>query len=560
MDLQAPIAPPPVMTSDQILQHVDSVYQGLPDPVRQALDHAHTITGGGGFTGGTSLGDVAKPTPTPTPIAPPPVDPNAPAVSSMPEPPDMAPAPLKTANMPGVPVLPSVAPVPTSENGEIADQDRPQGIAPHPIAPSRTPGEIELSRLRTDGPGVNLIPNPFLRGVAKTADVLGSTFVKGLASNIPGTTAHNLQLQARAENEAKGKQASEKNAADVAETQAKTKEQESLPELHKTQAELAAEKIHSANEAKDKDRAIKQADEDRKKGESDAKVESHLRDAGWKRDDNGEIVPLPLEEMNDKQKNAHDTQAAIQTLRQSQSELADARTAYVQAQKDNIPKAQELALARIRTAQQNASTAAQRLGLSKDTFEAEFFGTNHGTALPGAPADEAGNPVGTRVAAITKPTGATQNRASQAGSIIEAGDNLKSEIDKHKDKLGNLSSYWNQAVNGTPIADPEVSKLMAEIGSYVALQPGMHGFRGAQALKEFEKIVGGVPKNPEALKAAIDGIAGTARTIQKSGTLHTVAPKGTGVAPIPLKDGTSLTPHDQAAADKFRKEHPELIK
>lgn len=35
---------------------------------------------------------------------------------------------------------------------------------------------------------------------------------------------------------------------------------------------------------------------------------------------------------------------------------------------------------------------------------------------------------------------------------------------------------------------------------------------------------------------------------------------GYGMQPIALKDGTFLTPHDQAAADRFRKDHPELIK
>ncbi len=35
---------------------------------------------------------------------------------------------------------------------------------------------------------------------------------------------------------------------------------------------------------------------------------------------------------------------------------------------------------------------------------------------------------------------------------------------------------------------------------------------------------------------------------------------GGSVAPIALKDGTTLTPHDQASADAFRKEHPDLIK
>ncbi len=42
------------------------------------------------------------------------------------------------------------------------------------------------------------------------------------------------------------------------------------------------------------------------------------------------------------------------------------------------------------------------------------------------------------------------------------------------------------------------------------------------------------------------------------------APQGGGnagsVAPIALKNGKFLTPHTQADADAFRKDHPELIK
>lgn len=41
---------------------------------------------------------------------------------------------------------------------------------------------------------------------------------------------------------------------------------------------------------------------------------------------------------------------------------------------------------------------------------------------------------------------------------------------------------------------------------------------------------------------------------------NTMKATASGVAPIALKDGTTLTPHDAAAADKFRKEHPELLK
>lgn len=36
--------------------------------------------------------------------------------------------------------------------------------------------------------------------------------------------------------------------------------------------------------------------------------------------------------------------------------------------------------------------------------------------------------------------------------------------------------------------------------------------------------------------------------------------KPSGVQPIALKDGTFLNPHDSAAADRFRKDHPDLIK
>ncbi len=93
--------------------------------------------------------------------------------------------------------------------------------APIPSMPMN-PGETELARLRTNGAGVNQIHNSVGRGFAKVADVLGSTFAKGLASNIPGTTAHNLQLQDRAEKEATDERTSVKNAADVAHTGAET--------------------------------------------------------------------------------------------------------------------------------------------------------------------------------------------------------------------------------------------------------------------------------------------------------------------------------------------------
>jgi hypothetical protein len=112
---------------------------------------------------------------------------------------------------------------------------------------------------------------------------------------------------------------------------------------------------------------------------------------------------------------------------------------------------------------------------------------------------------------------AMRNREGQARIIKTAGDQLIASIEQNRDRLGNLGSYWTQATNGTPIADPTTAGLMAQIASFAALQPTLHGFRSEAALKGFEHIIGGVPKNPDALEAAIKAIQGTAAIIATGG-------------------------------------------
>lgn len=109
------------------------------------------------------------------------------------------------------------------------------------------------------------------------------------------------------------------------------------------------------------------------------------------------------------------------------------------------------------------------------------------------------------------------NREGQARIIRSAGDQLVSSIERNRGKLGNLGSYWTQATNGTPIADPDTAGLMAQLSSFAALQPTLHGFRSEAALKGFEHIIGGVPKNPDALISAIRAIQGTAEIIEGGG-------------------------------------------
>jgi hypothetical protein len=282
-----------------------------------------------------------------------------------------------------------------------------------------------------------------------------------------------------------------------------------MPELHQTQAELAARKEADAV-----------ANQTETSEHHKAQIASQLAQHGFKLDEQGNVVPLPYEEMSQDQQAVHD-------LRASQQEVQEATAALRKAQKDNIPKAAELARKRLDTARENAATASRRLGLSEREYEVNYHGTENGQPIPGAPADESGNPIGVKTAVLSKPGTMAQSRGTQGGIIVEQGDNMIKAINEHRDKIGNIGSYWNSFVNSTPIADPDASKLMAQLGSFAALQPSLHGFRSQQALKEFEKLIGGVPKDPDSLIAAIKGIQETASVVKKHGTMNTVKPQGT---------------------------------
>jgi hypothetical protein len=113
-----------------------------------------------------------------------------------------------------------------------------------------------------------------------------------------------------------------------------------------------------------------------------------------------------------------------------------------------------------------------------------------------------------------KPSGATAGRMQQGQAIQRAGDDLIKDIDTNRAKLGNLTDYWQQMTNGTPISDPTLSGLQAELASFAALQPAAHGARGLQAIQAFEKMIGGIPKNPDALISSIKGIQKTIGALQ----------------------------------------------
>lgn len=122
------------------------------------------------------------------------------------------------------------------------------------------------------------------------------------------------------------------------------------------------------------------------------------------------------------------------------------------------------------------------------------------------------------------------HEAAQAGAVDRAAQDLIGDIESNRDKLGNTQAIVQSAILGTPWADPQTAELRSRIATFAALQPSMHGFRGQDAMRQFEKILGGIPNNPDALIAAINGITTTAGAINpglKKGSTGQPAAGGT---------------------------------
>lgn len=133
-------------------------------------------------------------------------------------------------------------------------------------------------------------------------------------------------------------------------------------------------------------------------------------------------------------------------------------------------------------------------------------------------------------------SGAYGHEMLQAGAVGRAAMPLIYTIQANKDKFGDIQSILNSAFLGTPLSDPASQELASQIKSFAALNPSMHGFRGTNALNEFEKLLGGLPNNPDALVQGILGIVKTAGAINPA-----------------LKTGTTAQPQARPVFDKSGK-------
>lgn len=110
--------------------------------------------------------------------------------------------------------------------------------------------QTKLSDLRTSGAGVAQIHNPFLRGLARTTDIVGSVFAPGLATAIPGTTLHHNLLLNQAQQNLANDQATQQRQQQVEDEKAQERQRQAQADKYDSQADSMAPIMLSVDQAK----------------------------------------------------------------------------------------------------------------------------------------------------------------------------------------------------------------------------------------------------------------------------------------------------------------------
>jgi hypothetical protein len=380
---------------------------------------------------------------------------------------------------------------------------------------SQIAGKIENSGFGQKHPVLGKVLGIGAQGLAQLGDIGLRAVAPAIDVATPGTSLHHLADIHGDQRQVGQDVANEEKQAQTGEVHARTQNLEAQPELTQAKNDLAQNKLDETQRLHDQ----------------------QLREHGFKLDEKGQMVPLPYEEMSEPQQ-------AVQDLKGSQEELADASAALKKVQADpNSPQARA-AQQRIDNAKHAQSIAMQRLGLSQATFEARYHGTDtSGNSLPGAMMTDEGKPVGSSFSANVRPTGTERNKADLANSAAAQISDMKAIVQKHPDFFGpgyGQTSAFKQWIGSE---DPDAQRFLAArtiAGDHLA---GTFGGRSEAALQALDKALGQFKDNPKAALAGLDQLSGANKSFQKAGTVHTA-----GSSSETPKEGTTKT---NAAGDQI---------
>jgi hypothetical protein len=141
-------------------------------------------------------------------------------------------------------------------------------------------------------------------------------------------------------------------------------------------------------------------------------------------------------------------------------------------------------------------------------------------------------------------------------------------------RLGNAEQAVGTAAGLSPAAEAKAQQIRTNM-RYLVFQEGkalLGGRLPKNMMESLEASSPNVKMDAGTLQGALAGVQDAAmRSLDTAdqqrfgGKMRSREDRGIkelklgGVAPIKLKDGRTLVPHDQAAADAFKKDHPDLI-
>jgi hypothetical protein len=216
--------------------------------------------------------------------------------------------------------------------------------------------------------------------------------------------------------------------------------------------------------------------------------------------------PLRYEEMSG-------TQQAVEDLKHSQAEMADANAALKKAQNDPTSPAFRLAQQRVNIAQQNAQTAVGRLGLS-----GQEFGFNQ---------DKFYNP---------QPTATQRTKGDLAQSAVERIAEMKAIVSKHPEYFGPVAGRAQNAQAWLGSSDPDAITYNTAAQYLADHSAGVFGGRGQYITQALHSITD--PRyTPEGLNAALDEAGRSAQGFISAGKVHGKGETSSYGGNVPSKGG-----------------------
>lgn len=235
-----------------------------------------------------------------------------------------------------------------------------------------------------------------------------------------------------------------------------------------------------------------------------------LRNKGLRLDEEGNQEPIPYDELTPAE------QAKID-LQQSQQDAAAARAELDRQKNDPNSAAYKAAMGRLRVAQQNAATAAGRLGLEQTKYKADYFGTDaQGNALPGATTDEQGRPIGPRLANAAKIPADRLKRGDLANNAISNLDDIVGLIHSNPELFGSLSGRITTVREMLGSDEPAIREIAIAAHNYALASAGVHGTRSQGAVEKTENellnhwkdgdsaVLGGISQAKKSLQQFVD--------------------------------------------------------